>query len=121
MAVSTVYVVQEPPKIKLGNGEWQYKYDIAKAEKFGEIRIVFTWREARELQPHHMLTAARSRLCDFQPDDKLMIIGSPTAIIICAAVADALVENLNLLLHDRSIDDYGLQVLPSLNKENNDE
>lgn len=111
-----VWVVQEPPKVKVGD-QWIPKFDINKAKKFGEIHIVFSWHEARELSPYDMLIAAMKRI-DYQEGDHLLAIGNPRAIIICALVVTMQVDIMNLLLHDRQLDDYRLEVLPLTNKEN---
>jgi hypothetical protein len=112
--MSTVYVVQEPPRRRDAKGEWEYKYDIGKAEVYGSLKILLNWKEARELTPFHMTKALQSRLAEFTEDDYLMIIGSPMAIILSTMIASTKSKKLQVLLHDRDIDDYRAQVVPCL-------
>ena len=104
-----VFVVQEPPKRRgSANEEWEYKYDISKAGRFGDVRIVLNWNEAKNLQPYHMLKALHKRLDGFNNQDFLLMIGSPAVMVLSALVAASKrdVTRLQLLLHDRSTDDY---------------
>ncbi len=106
-----VYVVQEPPKVRGGEGEWPYKYDINKASKFGEVRIVLSWNEVKNLGTFRLIGLLKSRLAEYTEGDYLLTIGKPTVMIVAALIAVRKAERIQLLLHDRATDDYLLETL----------
>jgi hypothetical protein len=106
MSKPIVYVVQEPPKLRGGIGDWPYKYDIRRAERYGKLELVLNWSEGRTLGPFQMLQTFRNRLANFQEHDSLLLIGSPMAMALSVLVAAQRVQVLNILLHDRTRDMY---------------
>lgn len=88
--MSTVYVVQESP------GK-----DISSAEEYGDFHVLLFPRDLRK-STDHMVDVLYAELKDFTADDYLLLIGSPVAIGLAAAVAcDISGGYINVLEWDR--------------------
>lgn len=90
----TVYLVYNDPR-----------RDVSAAEKWGQIRFMFTGRVDYSLAVEH----ARKMLHDYDPDrDYILMVGDPAliGIVMIAALEYAPNERISLLRWDRKTLDY---------------
>jgi hypothetical protein len=100
--MSTVYVLQEPPKVRgKENEDWEYKYDIQPAEQYGKLQIVLTFNEAKQMTVAQMQEAFATRLAKFTEADYLLALGSPVVQMAGILAAAPLVNWIPLLVYQR--------------------
>ena len=74
--MSTVYVVQENPKV-----------DIVSANKFGELKALADKREQVHLMPESIISNLKKQLKYFNDEDYLLLLGDPALIGAAMTVA----------------------------------
>lgn len=94
-----VFVIHNPNTVN-DRGRLQRKYDLSDAERFGTLVDVM----AAQDNPFHeggadrLVTKMHTVLYDYQPEDYLLLIGSPIFIGMCVAIAaDQTDGRVNLL------------------------
>ena len=100
--MSIVYVLQAPPrKFSEGGGDRGPKYDLSYAERFGKMRYVLTFQEAKAMTIAQLQEAFESRLEKFTEKDYLLMLGSPVIQATAVLAAAPLVKKLPLLIYQR--------------------
>lgn len=85
---SRVFVVQEPLRHSAAVGGVRPLFDLAPANKFGEIVICLDWSDTRHgFECDDLLWKLREALQGFDDDDYLLMTGNPTAMALAALVA----------------------------------
>ena len=74
--MSTVYVVQENPKV-----------DIISATKYGELIPLANQTEQLHLNPSRIISQFKRKLTKFSDNDYLLLLGDPALIGVAVTVA----------------------------------
>ena len=74
--MSTVYVVQENPKV-----------DVISANRFGELKALAHKREQVHLRPENIINHLKRQLRYFTDDDYLLLLGDPALIGAAITIA----------------------------------
>jgi hypothetical protein len=107
--MSRVFVVQEA--LKQGVAGPRPVVDISPAAKYGELVYLLNWSDAKLKNPDAVASTLWQKLSTFSDDDYLLMVGSPTAMALTAAIAmDINNGRARLLMWDR--DDRAYRVVP---------
>ena len=72
----TVYIIQKVPR-----------RDFSSAEKYGKLKPVVPYHEQIALSPGPVVFSAQKILKNFCDDDYLLLVGDPSIIGACCAIA----------------------------------
>jgi hypothetical protein len=84
--MSTVYVVQEPLVLDRVTGRPRPKFNLAPAERYGEVVCLLGWSDDTS-DPAALVWFLRDKLRGFTDEDYLLMTGDPNAMSIAACLA----------------------------------
>lgn len=100
--MSRVFVVQRPSFYCKTRKGWVNKYDLSPAEEFGQL--IFLLRPGNLYLPklQGAINHLQNELCDYTPDDHILLLGDPVAIGLTVMVASGVTGGkVSLLKYDR--------------------
>lgn len=116
MSGARVFVVQDAKYLNKKTGQVEDKYDLSPVEKFGRlVPVMGTGKILPERAPQAMRQIAEV-LKNYTPEDFILIIGDPAAIVgVCMVAARNTGGKLKLLRWDRWSSSYevvALELIP---------
>jgi hypothetical protein len=88
--MGTVYVVQNPMRYDPEKGRIMPRYDLAPAERFGKLRVLFDERTTlRPEEAKRIIAKMNLVLRSFCDEDYLLLIGNPALIGYATGLAAA--------------------------------
>lgn len=83
---SRVFVVQNQHRWNREQQRFEPKFDLTAAEPYGELVYLLS-PTAAPFRPDPVIAELREKLCDFGPDDHLLLVGNPVLIGFAVAIA----------------------------------
>lgn len=97
----TVYVPQVPLTSNGGSASVRPRFDLTPAEKYGKLVYLFDWCDVDEADPAALMHELRTGLKNYSDNDYVMMVGSPTLMVLVALVASEVNEGRVRLLYWR--------------------
>lgn len=105
MSQPTVFVTQEV-MVRESNGDLRRKFDLSKAEKYGDVRVLVPHGQSL-VSSVPVVRQLNEQLRDFTPDDFLLPLGDPAIMAVASAIASRNTNGvLNVLKWDRRAGTY---------------
>ena len=95
--MNRLFVVQKQHRWNKATNEFEPKFDLSAAEKFGELVFLLS-PTAAPFRPDHIIEELKEKLNDYTPEDSLLLVGNPILIGFTVAIAaDATDGDVSLL------------------------
>jgi len=104
--MSRVFVVQQPSFYNRKNSEWEQKYDLSPAERYGNLIVLLPPGNIPLGDLDDVVDTMDGMLQDFGPDDHLLTLGDPVAIAAAVMLASSYCSSVSILKWDRIWGEY---------------
>jgi len=95
--MNRVFVVQKQHRWNKETQNFEPKFDLSAAEKFGELVFLLS-PTAAPFRPDGIIAELKEKLADYNADDSLLLVGNPILIGFTVAIAaDASEGDVSLL------------------------
>ncbi len=81
-----VYVVQNQHRWNSGASQFEPKFDLSPAERFGKLTYLLS-PTAAPFRPEPIIKELKEKLSEFGPEDHLLLVGNPVLIGLSVAIA----------------------------------